>query len=119
MQDKYENKIEGETLTITITAGPAPGTYTVEFPTIENGLIFIDHVHLADGRIQPLKIRASEHPSIVAHIEARNARRAVAPTDAQLAEAEIERKMREAGLESAGNGASLYNRLNPVNGKDF
>ena len=34
-------------------------------------------------------------------------------------EEELAAKMRKAGFESAGNGGSLYNRLNPVNGKEF
>ncbi len=39
---------------------------------------------------------------------------------AHIAEEEaLASKMREAGFESAGNAGSLYNRLNPVNGKEF
>ncbi len=45
---------------------------------------------------------------------------APAALPAHVAEEEaLAAKMREAGHEAAGNGASLYNRLNPVNGKDF
>lgn len=45
---------------------------------------------------------------------------APAALPAHIAEEEaLAAKMRAAGFESAGNGASLYNRLNPVNGKDF
>lgn len=39
---------------------------------------------------------------------------------AHIAEEEaLAAKMREAGFESAGNAGSLYNRLNPINGKEF
>lgn len=45
---------------------------------------------------------------------------APAALPAHVAEEEaLAAKMREAGHEAAGNGASLYNRLNPVNGKEF
>ena len=120
MTDKYENKIENDILTITIPTGPAADTYTKDFPTIEDGLIFIDHIHLPNGKIQALKIRASEHPSIVAYIEQRQAAlRAKLANQPIDPESEIDRKMRAAGFESAGNAGALWNKLNPVHGENF
>lgn len=123
MQDKYENKYENDTLTITIPSGPAAGTRVKDFPQIdEAGLIFIGHRDLPNGKFQPIKLRASEHPILSEAIKAAAAIRlakAQAEYEAGTAERAVDAKMAEAGFEAAGNAGALWNRLHPINGANF
>lgn len=121
MADKYQWTIAGNgDFVVEIPSGPSAGSYRRSHLSIEDGLIFIGH--LDDGGFRPLKLRAADMPKLVAEIERRlEALRIKAQTryEAEAAEREIERKMRAAGFESAGNAGDLWNRLNPVHRENF
>lgn len=114
---------ENGKLTITITGGAAAGTWTKQFPSVdESGLIFLGHLDLPNGQHQAVKIRASDHPNLVAEINRRaeiSKAEAAARFEAESGQRALDAKMAQAGFEAAGNAGGLWNRLIPVNGNNF
>jgi hypothetical protein len=122
MADKYESKWqESGAVEIVIPSGPAKGQYSIH-PVIDaEGNIYLGQsIEVKPGKFAALKIRASENPSLAAEITRRAEAAKLAAESAEISNQEIiDRQMREAGLESAGNAGEAYNRLRPVRGNNF
>lgn len=121
-------EIQGEVETaqfakITILDGAAAGSYQVNLDaSIKDGLLSLGTIFV-DGRERNVKINVeADLPELFATMAARKeafVAKLQASREADVARHNFDAKMRQAGFEAAGNGAGLWNQLNPVNGNNF